>query len=128
MGTRNLTHADAAGHLPQAGNLADHVRHGSQLLAAQGAGLDDLGRELEPVDHGLGQAGRAGTGQVEFVGGLQAGDIGAQQPCQTLQRRHLGGRTGPGHVPRGSLGLLAQGVHEFGGVAGVHVVNCLTGA
>ncbi len=116
----HLAHADAAGLLAHAGYLADHVAHGCELFAAQGAGLQDLGSELEPVHHGLGEAGSPGAFEIAGVVRLQGDGVVAQAAGQRQQCPVLDGRWRPGHQRGGGLGLGSEGVESFGDVLRVH--------
>ena len=125
----HLPHADAAGLLAQAGDFANHVGHGRQLLAALRSRFDDGGRELEAVAHGRAQF--AGAGQIACIGLLQGGGVFAQQPRQRAQGAAFAGGAGAGHVRCGGAGLAAQGVHEGGqaavGVLFSHARHCGAG-
>ena len=81
-GHTHLADADAAGLLFHANDLADHVGHGRKLLASKGDSFQGFRVELEPVQHGAGQAGRCRALQIEGIGGLQRRDLAAQQGSQ----------------------------------------------
>jgi hypothetical protein len=104
--------------------FADHIGHRGQLLAALGAGLQHLRRELEPVHHRLGQTGGDGTLQVAGVVDLQGLHVGAQQGGQLSQGGVLHCRGRLGHQGRSSLGLQADGLQGFGDRVGGHGLYC----
>ena len=85
-GHPHLAHADSAGLLLHADDLANHVGHGGQLLAALGTGIQHFGCELEAIHQRLGQASRAGPRQVACVVRLQSVCAFAQQPGQSHKR------------------------------------------
>jgi hypothetical protein len=100
----HLAHADAAGLLLHADDLADHVGHAGKLLAAQGHGFDDLGRELEAVDHRRRQAGGGGAFQIFLVGGSEARAGFAQALGQRLQCSVFGSCIRTGHEESSGFG------------------------
>ena len=79
IGTRIWPDADAAGLLLHADDLADHVGHGGELLAAERDGFQVFGAKLEPVQQRPGQPAGASAVQVALVGRLQAGQVVPQQ-------------------------------------------------
>jgi hypothetical protein len=101
----HLAHADAAGLLLHANDLANDVGHGGQLLAALGTGLQHLGAKFEAVHHGLGQTGGAGALQIAGVVDLQSIHVLAQQPGQRLERFVFDSCWRFGHQRRGCFCL-----------------------
>ena len=92
-GTRMRPDADAAGLALQVADLAHRVGHRGDLLAAFGHGVDDLRRQLQPVEQRRGQAGGACGFQVQRIGLLQRAGVGAQprgQRAQGLVARAVG--------------------------------------
>ena len=119
-GHAHLPHANAAGLLAQRNDVTDHVWHGSQLLAAFGAGFQDGGCQLQAIDHRLGQAGFARARQIALVGRLQRPGVLAQQARQLAQRLVAHGRARAGHGARSLARLQAQNLHGFNDVVSVH--------
>ena len=112
--------ADAAGLALQLADLADRVGHRGDLLAAFGHGVDDLRRELQPVEQRRGQAGGARGLQVLGIGLLQRRRVRAQPRGQAAQRivlrrgggrRHGGRRGARGDAHVGHVGRNVGRVH-----------------
>ena len=82
----HLANADAAGLLLHANDLADHVRHGGELLAAQRDGFKLFRAELEPLKQRSGQSGGGGAVKIALVGRLQGFQALPQQGGQTRER------------------------------------------
>ena len=115
----HLAHADAAGLLLHADDVADHIGHGGELFAALGHGVDDLRGEFQPVDHRSGQAGGLGARDVLLVLGVQVFQVVTQQLRQAPQGGIAAGSTGPGHQAGCGACLDAEGLAIFGdGVRG----------
>ena len=98
--------------LLHADDLADHVGHGGQLLAAHGHGLQRVGAEFQAVQHGAAEPGSGGTTQIALVGRLQCGKVLAQQGGQLGQRLVFERSRRFGHQGRGGFGLAAQRMHQ----------------
>ena len=122
QGHAHLPHTNTGGLLPEADDLADHIGHGGQLLATQGAGLQHLGSQAQAVDHGLGQPIGHGTLQILGVIDLQRLDMLAQQTGQGLQCFVFCSCRRTSHQRRGSFCLYTQVVHVFDGIERVHTV------
>ena len=116
----HLAHPYAAGLLAQAGDFANDFWHIGELFAAVGAGLQNLGAELEPVHQRCRQASGGGALQVFGVVGLQRPRVLAQQNCQAPQGLVFGGSSGFGHQGRGGFGLGPQAQAVLRDVERVH--------
>ena len=97
-GHPHLPHANAAGLLFHADDVADHVRHHGELLTADGHCVDGLRRQREPVQHRPGQPGGSRPVQIALVRLLQAGDVLTQQSRQARQRLVFSRRRRLGHL------------------------------
>ena len=80
-------------------------------LQALGHAVDPLGVQLQPVEHGAGEALGAGGRHVAGVGGQDGGLALAHGGGGGQERRVLGGARGQGQHGGSGPGGLAQGQH-----------------
>ena len=111
-GHPHLTNTDATGLLLHANDFANHVRHGGQLFAADGNGLNDFGAQDQTINQRRGQAGRFGTFDIDAVCRLQRRLLAAQQRRQAQQRSVFNSCWRPCHQGRCRFCLGTHGLYQ----------------